>query len=851
MTGYVIQLIVIISQYNTFIDHNIVKAGWSIVRDIANMFFIIGLLVIAAGTVLRLENYRYNRLLGRLIIMAFLVNFSRLIAGFLIQTSQVVMLTFVNAYKEIFFGNVASMFGLEEVLRLARTSGDNAAQSAATSLGSTGTTAVTMGALFVTIIASIVMMIVALVITLAICVVLFVRIIALWILIILSPLAYALRILPNTQGIASTYWKEFGRYVVTGPVLAFFLWLSLAILVGTNQVAGDSSFKTIIDSYKKDSGFMNTFVTSIFNIDSIMTFLVSTIFLMMGLKYAQQSGVAGGNFAGKIASTGFGAARGFAATATGYNLLRSRVIRPVQEYQKARRARGEAAIQRRGEAFTQRMDQVQSRTFGTAGRGIRAARKGVMTATGQAIGQAPGAVVGTVQALGEAARAASLSKKVSGEERLGRLQRGLSRADQAVGTAAERMVTETGGAISAGWRQGSEGERIRRAEIVKAKSKREKFEEDIGRYGDMSPAQRKNVLKYGSRNEAYAAGMVAAEKGEIDPSKIPGDKELALKIGRISLDLASSAGALEKSLAGLSRKTREAMFGGMEIAPAQGGKRDMLAEIGFVEEAFTRRGALDERKHTDITAAVDYIKRNEAKTVDQFKKNFLSINTIGNNELEKAIHGLDRVDDEVIIEGTKDPEMRKIYTATMTKIADEIYALGRNYDLESDEGKHQEKILRSQVLGARGGEIEVDDPNKPGAKMKVNALSHAYRNINDNERAKVIAERLVRTEGKNFSKLNYETLKKSSSPIDQSAAKIIGQNINVGALKSIFEKVPKTVEDILIDLRTWVNDKELPPEERRRHAGKIRSASRDDLLSGLVQNISDEDLEKIRKEDEA
>jgi hypothetical protein len=49
--------------------------GWVITRDIANMFFIVILLVIAFATILQIEQYNYKKWLPKLILMAILINF--------------------------------------------------------------------------------------------------------------------------------------------------------------------------------------------------------------------------------------------------------------------------------------------------------------------------------------------------------------------------------------------------------------------------------------------------------------------------------------------------------------------------------------------------------------------------------------------------------------------------------------------------------------------------------------------------------------------------------------------------------------------------------------------------------
>jgi len=68
----------------SFINAPIVKIGWTLTRDLANMLFILILLIIAFATVLRMESYGMKRLLPKLIMVAILINFSLVFAGFVI-----------------------------------------------------------------------------------------------------------------------------------------------------------------------------------------------------------------------------------------------------------------------------------------------------------------------------------------------------------------------------------------------------------------------------------------------------------------------------------------------------------------------------------------------------------------------------------------------------------------------------------------------------------------------------------------------------------------------------------------------------------------------------------------------
>lgn len=113
-----VKILITIAQYNGFLSSTAVTNGWVIVRDLCNMFFIVVLLVIAIATILKIEMYHYKKLLGRLIIMAVLINFSKLICGLVIDFSQVLMMTFVNGFSAAAGGNFIQALKLEEIMNV-------------------------------------------------------------------------------------------------------------------------------------------------------------------------------------------------------------------------------------------------------------------------------------------------------------------------------------------------------------------------------------------------------------------------------------------------------------------------------------------------------------------------------------------------------------------------------------------------------------------------------------------------------------------------------------------------------------------------------------------------------------
>jgi hypothetical protein len=294
LAGVMIRLLIRVAQYNDFINSPAVSKGWIIIRDIFNIFFVVILLVIAFATVLKIDRYSYKKMLGGFLLAAVLVNFSKLICGIIIDVAQILMLTFVNAFKTVGEGNLADMLGLRQLLSLSP-------DATATNMGIQKLGALLLGLIFATI---------ALVVITIITLVFVFRIVMLWFLVLLSPLAFVAQVLPNLQRYASQWWQKFGSQVVVGPVLAFFLWLSLA-MVQEGQILNMNVSETGSRAIEGMEEIMAT-PGEAGQPQFILNFIIGIAMLIGSLMVAQQMGVAGGQMAGKAAGKIQGVMKGAA-----------------------------------------------------------------------------------------------------------------------------------------------------------------------------------------------------------------------------------------------------------------------------------------------------------------------------------------------------------------------------------------------------------------------------------------------------------------------------------------------------------------------------------------------------------
>ncbi|TAK05327.1 hypothetical protein EPO33_05175 [Patescibacteria group bacterium] len=298
---FLTEFLVAVAGYNEFATADAVDRGWVIVRDLTNMFFILVMLIIAFGTILGVEEYSYKRMLPRLLIMAVVINFSKVICGLLIDFSQVVMLTFVNGFSAIAGGNFVRMFQVSGAWNMINTSNDALLASEASFTWATVGSLVLGG----------VLMMVAAVAVFIMTLMLVGRIVMLWLLIVMSPLAFFLSAFPKGKAaeMYGKWWGMFGNYVIIGPFIAFFLWLSLA-------VAGSGEIASSMQIVREGAGGAGTslFVSDLGGQQQFYSFVIAIALLMGGMSMSAQFGVMGGSMmsgaASYIQNKGVGAVKG-------------------------------------------------------------------------------------------------------------------------------------------------------------------------------------------------------------------------------------------------------------------------------------------------------------------------------------------------------------------------------------------------------------------------------------------------------------------------------------------------------------------------------------------------------------
>jgi type IV secretory pathway VirB6-like protein len=198
-----------------------INSGWALFRDLANLCFIFILVYIAVVTILGLENFDTKRVLRNVVIIALLVNFSLFFTKFLIDISNVFSVSFykltVGNQKDLGV-RIMSSFNLQQLF---------GPESFGKLLGNGGGDIVTNIIIMFTFVAGASFFIVTTAFTfLYVAVLLLIRYLALLLVLILSPLAFLMFVLPSTK-IYFDKWKN----LLIGQLIFAPLYLMITYLV--------------------------------------------------------------------------------------------------------------------------------------------------------------------------------------------------------------------------------------------------------------------------------------------------------------------------------------------------------------------------------------------------------------------------------------------------------------------------------------------------------------------------------------------------------------------------------------------------------------------------------------------
>jgi hypothetical protein len=197
-----------------------ITIAWGVIRDFSNMLFVLILIAIGVGTMLM--NFKLPipgqqqvgpGLLIKFSIVALLINFTPVITGIIIDVSNIMTKFFFDtaaggANAFISFNPFLSSAGdWEPTFNL------NVAAGLAIQYGT---------AFLFNLVASLILFMMAFLLAM--------RVLALWLLVIFSPIAFAASILPQTQKFFNQWWSHFLQWVILPIPVGLFLWVAALML---------------------------------------------------------------------------------------------------------------------------------------------------------------------------------------------------------------------------------------------------------------------------------------------------------------------------------------------------------------------------------------------------------------------------------------------------------------------------------------------------------------------------------------------------------------------------------------------------------------------------------------------
>ena len=267
----------------------VVDVGWEITRQMANLFVIFFLIVFSFMSLLNIDDkWQIQKLVPRLIILAILINFTKVIAGVVVDGSQILMNFFISGGSGQQLSNAP--LGLVQNMRIA--------DLFSPSTGFFQSFGVVEGSLQASFyrFASAVFQIIFQTLTtwvFGILAVLFVmRVIAIWVLVILAPIAFLFGMLPGQASSQLTkWWTYLVQWAFVGSFAMFFVFLA-SVLAKELSDAGS----ILTPAFTPPAGYqVEQFKQTAFvgDLAPFMIYITILVFLGIGYNIAKNTSAVG------------------------------------------------------------------------------------------------------------------------------------------------------------------------------------------------------------------------------------------------------------------------------------------------------------------------------------------------------------------------------------------------------------------------------------------------------------------------------------------------------------------------------------------------------------------------------
>ena len=258
---------------HTIITNPTYLVGWNECKNLADMFIVLGFVVVGIATALRVREYEAKKLLWPLIALALLINFSNIFCGVVIDASNIATNTFLSVSD----GGIGYTISgkIDQAFHA-----NPAVIDAAKNLNGSELLAASF---------AFAMMQLILGLTFGyMCIVFIVRQVILAILFILSPLAFFFYIFPPSRHLWTKWWENFLKWCFVGAIAGLFFYIPAQMLTSYDPASADP-----------------------------FVLITELAFFVVGFKIATSSSAAVSGAVMKLASGGVGFAMGAVGMAAG------------------------------------------------------------------------------------------------------------------------------------------------------------------------------------------------------------------------------------------------------------------------------------------------------------------------------------------------------------------------------------------------------------------------------------------------------------------------------------------------------------------------------------------------------
>jgi len=282
----------------------VVDIGWTLSREIVNMFFVLWMVIMAFGTILGSDEYGWRRIFFKLIMVALLVNFTQVIAGVIVDMGQILMNFFVGSgLRE---RGVEFLVQNLNIAKLFTTAQSFFATSQAASQFNWFQGKIADYAI-VTLQISFLGLATAMFLQIALLFIM--RVVMIWVLVMLAPIAFVFGIMPFSfsRGLIGKWFSQIFAWSFVGVIMMFFMYLAALLAQTLNQGYSLAIARTSPDIANAFNPPADPYIVSVLGqsafigtMGPILIFFAVYLFLHIGYSTAQSTGAMGAEIASSL-----------------------------------------------------------------------------------------------------------------------------------------------------------------------------------------------------------------------------------------------------------------------------------------------------------------------------------------------------------------------------------------------------------------------------------------------------------------------------------------------------------------------------------------------------------------------